>query len=150
MVRRQSLKTRKTINVGFHLVVRSANGVGSRFRPTIYHMGSGSPENDPRSLPPDFAKKYLAGCLNAECVPLPLKWKICVRKCGSDPSAFQTPSVLHERKERPMKTYSKMGWLIAPFLAVPLFALAVANMGASLGAATEGETKERRVAEVSG
>ncbi len=28
------------------------NGVGSRFRPTIYHMGSGSPENDSR---PPFA-----------------------------------------------------------------------------------------------
>ncbi len=25
-----------------------AEGVGSRFRPTIYHMESGSPENDSR------------------------------------------------------------------------------------------------------
>ncbi len=49
-----------------------------------------------------------------------------------------------------MKTYSKMGWLIAPFLSMPLFALVVANIGASLEAATEGKTKERRVAEVSG
>ena len=39
------------------------NGVGSRFRPTIYHMGSGSPENDSRPLPPDSTKKYMAGCL---------------------------------------------------------------------------------------
>jgi hypothetical protein len=39
------------------------NGVGSRFRATIYHMGSGSPENDSRPLPPDSTKKYLAGCL---------------------------------------------------------------------------------------
>jgi hypothetical protein len=40
-----------------------ANGVGSRFRATIYHIGSGSPENDSRPLPPDSTKKYLAGCL---------------------------------------------------------------------------------------
>ncbi len=30
------------------------NGVGSRFRPTIYHMGSGAPENDSRPLSPDI------------------------------------------------------------------------------------------------
>lgn len=49
-----------------------------------------------------------------------------------------------------MKTYSKMGWLIAPFLAVPLFALTTTHMSGYLEAAAEGKTKERRVAEVSG
>jgi hypothetical protein len=44
------------------------NGVGSRFRPTIYHMGSGSPENDSRPLPPDSTKKYMAGCLALICL----------------------------------------------------------------------------------
>ncbi len=39
------------------------NGVGSRFRPTIYHMQSGFSENDSRPLSPDSTKKYLAGCL---------------------------------------------------------------------------------------
>ncbi len=38
---------------------RGRNGVGSRFRATIYHMGSGSAENDSRPLPHDSTKKYL-------------------------------------------------------------------------------------------
>jgi hypothetical protein len=45
------LRTGKTITVGFGLVVRSANGVGSRFRATTNHMEDALPENDSRPLP---------------------------------------------------------------------------------------------------
>jgi hypothetical protein len=44
------LRTGKTITVGFGLVVRSANGVGSRFRATTNHMEDALPENDSRPL----------------------------------------------------------------------------------------------------
>jgi hypothetical protein len=42
------LRTGKTITVGFGLVLRSANGVGSRFRATTNHMEHAFPENDSR------------------------------------------------------------------------------------------------------
>jgi hypothetical protein len=48
---RQSFRTGKTITVGFGLVVRNANGVGSRFRATINHMEDALSENDSRPLP---------------------------------------------------------------------------------------------------
>jgi hypothetical protein len=44
------LRTGKTITVGFGLVVRNANGVGSRFRATASHMEDASSENDFRPL----------------------------------------------------------------------------------------------------
>jgi hypothetical protein len=46
-----SLRTGKTITVGFGLMLRSANGVGSRFRATTNHMEDALPENDSRPLP---------------------------------------------------------------------------------------------------
>ena len=44
-------RTGKTTTVGFGLVVRSANGVGSRFRATTNHMEDALPENHSRPLP---------------------------------------------------------------------------------------------------
>jgi hypothetical protein len=42
------LRIDKTITVGFGLLVRNANGVGSRFRATASHMEDASSENDSR------------------------------------------------------------------------------------------------------
>jgi hypothetical protein len=42
-----------------------ANGVGSRFRATIYHMASRLPENDSRPLPPIPPRNTWPGCLRS-------------------------------------------------------------------------------------
>jgi hypothetical protein len=62
-------RTGKTITVGFGLVLRSANGVGSRFRATTNHMENASSENDSRPLPQDTNKR---NCGKRACVPGPV------------------------------------------------------------------------------
>ena len=54
-------KDRQNITVEFHLVVPSANGVGSRFRATTNQLENVLSENDSRPLP-----------RNATVIPLPI------------------------------------------------------------------------------
>jgi hypothetical protein len=54
------------MSVGFGLLVRNANGVGSRFRVTTFPMEDSSPENDSRPLPPNATVIHLPTLLVAQ------------------------------------------------------------------------------------
>jgi hypothetical protein len=54
-----TFRTGKTITVGFGLLVRNGDGVGSRFRATTSHMKKAFSENDSRPLPQNATLIYL-------------------------------------------------------------------------------------------
>jgi hypothetical protein len=90
---RSSLRTGKTITVGFGLLVRNANGVGSRFRATASHMEDASSEHDSRPLSQNATRIHLPvltrclwGMLLASCIA----W--CQKTEAAEPSDAPIPT----------------------------------------------------------